>query len=271
VDVLHVSPHPDDELIGAPATLFALRDAGHRIVNFAASLGAPHAAERRRLELEEACRRAGLELLIAKEPFGSVSRGGPGPRDAAQGALTEELAGLLATRRFDLVVGPTPHEGHPGHELVARAIRAVLTRVTTPNRWWLWHLWGGLPIPTTVVPFDDERMREIKHALHAHRGELERNDYTALVSGRATATRVLAPELVFGFGSAGLHQPYAEITTEAIRHDDGRWLLGSPRILDPWRPFPAATTIDISWWMNEPSVTERLGVAPDHARLFGSE
>jgi LmbE family N-acetylglucosaminyl deacetylase len=27
--VLHLAPHPDDELIGAPATLMALRDAGH--------------------------------------------------------------------------------------------------------------------------------------------------------------------------------------------------------------------------------------------------
>ena len=33
--LLHLSPHPDDELAGMPATLMALRDAGWRIVNLA--------------------------------------------------------------------------------------------------------------------------------------------------------------------------------------------------------------------------------------------
>jgi len=31
--VLHLAPHPDDEALGAPATLLALRDAGHRVIN----------------------------------------------------------------------------------------------------------------------------------------------------------------------------------------------------------------------------------------------
>ena len=37
--VLHISPHPDDELMGAPATLMALRDAGHEVTNLALTLG----------------------------------------------------------------------------------------------------------------------------------------------------------------------------------------------------------------------------------------
>jgi LmbE family N-acetylglucosaminyl deacetylase len=267
VDVLHVSPHPDDELIGAPATLMALRDAGSRIVNFAASLGAPRtAADRRRAELEEACRRAGFELVVAQHPFGSLSRSGPEAREAARRALTDELAWLLNTEQFDLVVAPSPHDRHPGHELVARAVHTVLTRAASPDRWWLWHLWGELPIPTTVVPFDAERMQEIAYALDAHRGELDRNDYRALVSGRATASRVLAPELVFGFGGHALSQPYAELTTEAVRHDDGRWLLGSPRILDSAHPFPSPTTTDITWWLNAPSITDRLEATRDQPK-----
>jgi len=34
--VLHLAPHPDDEALGAlgaPATLLALRDASHRLIN----------------------------------------------------------------------------------------------------------------------------------------------------------------------------------------------------------------------------------------------
>ena len=46
--VLHISPHPDDELVGAPATLMALRDAGHEVTNLALSLGRPEDHDRRR-------------------------------------------------------------------------------------------------------------------------------------------------------------------------------------------------------------------------------
>ena len=42
-----------------PATLMALRDAGWRIVNLACGLGRPAQHQRRRAEVEEACRRAG--------------------------------------------------------------------------------------------------------------------------------------------------------------------------------------------------------------------
>ena len=85
--VLHASPHPDDELIGAPATLMALRDAGHEIVNLACSFGRPADAATRRAEVEEACRRAGFELVADVEPVE-----------------------LLRERSFDLVIGPSPHD-----------------------------------------------------------------------------------------------------------------------------------------------------------------
>ena len=55
--ILHVAPHPDDESIGAVATLLALRHAKHEVINLACSLGRLE-PERRRLELETACGRA---------------------------------------------------------------------------------------------------------------------------------------------------------------------------------------------------------------------
>ena len=45
--VLHLSPHPDDEVVGMPATLMALRDAGWRVVNLACGLGRPARHQRR--------------------------------------------------------------------------------------------------------------------------------------------------------------------------------------------------------------------------------
>ena len=47
----------------------ALRDAGHEIVNVACSLGRAAQVGRRRADLEEACRRAGFELVVLERPF----------------------------------------------------------------------------------------------------------------------------------------------------------------------------------------------------------
>ena len=67
--VLHLSPHPDDEVLGAGATLLGLREAGHRVINLACSLGRPEQQERRRAEVTEACRRAGFELIVHDPPL----------------------------------------------------------------------------------------------------------------------------------------------------------------------------------------------------------
>jgi len=228
--VLHASPHPDDELIGAPATLMALRDAGHQIVNLACSLGRPEDAATRRAELEEACRRAGFELLL--------------PEDSLS------VADVLRSRSFDLVVGPSPHDRHPAHETIGRALVAA-----APERLWLWGLWGALPFPTTVVEYDERRVEEIQHALEAHESQLSRNDYRRLVTGRGLASSVLGAELTFGFGSQGLAGRYAELTTEVV-HTEAGWRLGAPRLLDAEDPFPAPTEREIGGWLHSPSAVD---------------
>jgi LmbE family N-acetylglucosaminyl deacetylase len=225
--VLHASPHPDDELIGAPATLMALRDAGHEIVNLACSFGRPDDAATRRAELEEACRRAGFELVADVEPLE-----------------------LLRERSFDLVIGPSPHDRHPAHETIGRALVAAAT-----ERLWLWGIWGALPFPTTIVEYDDARLQEIHHALEAHESQVGRNDYRRLVEGRGLASTVLGAELVFGFGSPGLAGPYAELTTEVVCTGSG-WRLGAPRVLAVDDPFPAPTDRDIGGWLHARSAVD---------------
>jgi hypothetical protein len=83
--------------------------------------------------------------------------------------------------------------------------------------------------------FDRSRLDEILHALAAHSGELERNDYARLVRARAEAAATLAPELLFGFGSAAAPGPaYAELLTEVLPGERGP---GAPRWLDPASPL----------------------------------
>ena len=147
--VLHVSPHPDDECMGAPATLLALRDAGARIVNYACGLGRPADHERRRAELVEACRRGGLELRIADPPL-ALSRGDD--LVAAERELTSRLASLCRALHPAIVVSSSPHDGHHAHELVGRAVRDALAGSGTA--WWMWGIWADLPFPTLLTAFD---------------------------------------------------------------------------------------------------------------------
>ena len=246
ITAIHLSPHPDDEAIGAPATLLALRAAGHRVINVACGLGRPDQVRRREAELREACARGGLELVVL-DPQLECSR------------VADWVAAHIVEDDVDLVVSPSPHDGHRGHELVGRAAREGIARSGRGTRWWAWGLWADLPLPTLVTEFGEARMADVLAMLAAHAGELDRNDYAALVRCRAVAHRILGAERVFGFGSAGLDGPYAELLTELGVHG-GRWMAYEPRRLDAASPLSGAPgERSLSWWLDEPSFRDRLG------------
>jgi LmbE family N-acetylglucosaminyl deacetylase len=248
--VLHVAPHPDDELLGSPATLLALADAGHDVVNLAVSLGTVQDRARREAELREASARIGFELRVCSPPI-DISRDDDLP--LAQARLTEELLGADA---FDLLIGPSPHDGHHGHEVVGRAVLAAAERRRVPV--WLWALWSELPVPTILHPFERAAIERITDALSAYTGELARNDYRRLLAPRAEVTAVLGPERVFGFGAQGIPAPYAEALCEVVPAS-GELLLGTPRLLDPLAPLAASSETEVGAWLRGPSPRDMLG------------
>lgn len=258
VKVLHVSPHPDDELVGAPATLMALRDAGHEITNLALSLGRPDDHDRRRIEVVEACRRAGFELVIAEPP---IAMSTADDRVAAEERVRWQLAMALdGPDAPDLVVGPSPHDVHHAHELAGRAIRDSLADREGSPSWWMWAIWGDLPFPTTVTTFDDRRASEIAEALSAHEGEMARADHRVHVDARGRLTAITAAEKVFGFGAPALATDRAEAVTEVVRHE-GQWVLGAPRVLDATQPLGHPTSRIVTTWLEAPSARQ-LGGGP---------
>ena len=232
--ILHLAPHPDDEALGAGATLLALREAGHHVINLACGLGRPADHGRRLAEVREACRRADFELIVHDPPL-EISLGDD--LELARRRLGATLTELLARRGVDVLVSPSPHDGHHGHEVVGRAAGDALGAIGPPAPpWWMWGLWADLGRPTLVVPFDESRLAGVLDVLAAHAGELARNDYAALVPARATVARVLGAERAFGYGRLGLEAPYAEVLTELTRTEDG-WLPAAPRLLDPRDPL----------------------------------
>jgi LmbE family N-acetylglucosaminyl deacetylase len=232
--VLSVAPHPDDELLGAPVLLMALRDAGWRILNLACSLGRPADRSRRRLELEEACRRARFELLIP-------DRAPPMGRDDDLAAAREPLAELIMQTALAsdarVIVGPSPEDAHHAHELVGLSIRDAtegLSRLVTVVEW---GVWSDLRHPNLILWYGKPRLEEILHALAAHEGELRRARFDSMLEARGVVHAVLGPERVFGHGVAGREvvgaeaaddDAYAELLTEQRWNPATGWIRGGP-------------------------------------------
>ena len=253
VRILHISPHPDDEMIGAPATLLALRDAGHHVTNLALSLGRPADHERRRAEVTAACRRAGLILVVADPPI-AMSSGDDSV--AAEQAVRALIADALdGPDPPGIIIGPCHHDVHHGHELTGRAIRDEVAARPDAPPWWIWAIWGDLPLPTLITTYSDACAQQIDNALSAHELEMERADHRVHVDMRGRAMVVLAPEKAFGFGAPALGAPRAEVLTEVI-HRDGQWLLGTPRVLNPASPLVEPRAISVDAWLAAPSARD---------------
>jgi LmbE family N-acetylglucosaminyl deacetylase len=252
--VLHLSPHPDDELIGSPATLLALQSFGFKIINVACSLGRKEDRTRRKAELEEACRRVGFDLIIPPNLPG-ISAGDDLVK--AENALANIVQNLIAEIKPAILFSPSPHDGHHGHEVIGRVARRAIEGSLV--RWWMWGLWADLPVPNIVTPFNEDKLSQILYGLEAHAGEIERNDYRKLVSARASANAILAAERVFGFGSQSIDTPYAEVVMEAVPFE-GDLLLGSARILQANNVLISPRSSSLTPWITQTSVRDALGL-----------
>ena len=255
--VVHVAPHPDDEAVGCPAALLHLQDRGWHVVSVIASLGFPEQWERRRSEAEEASLRAGFEPVFLDPPL-DISLRDDLARATAR--VASELPPIVRGYGATIVVSPSPHDVHHGHEVVGRGVqRAVESSLPPTLRWWMWGVWGDLPSPNVYLGFGEDELARVLHILEAYAGELERNDFRRLVTGRATANAVLGSERVFGFGSPAVSpRPYAEVLTE-VRHLHGRFMASEPHELDEGRAPEPAFSLDLSAWVRSPSAHQLVG------------
>ena len=217
---LHVSPHPDDEILGCGATLVALQVSGWRVVNLACSLGRVADHDRRRAELDASIAVLGVEGTVASPP---VAMSSGDDLAAAEQQVTVLVAAAASELGAELLLSPDPNEGHPAHALVGRAVRDA---ATTCSRWWAWGLWRDVQTPNRYVPYGDDVLSRLIEALACHAGEVARNPYTDLLPARARVAAILGSELVHGFGSGpAAPDPYADLLEERVRSDTGGWQL----------------------------------------------
>ncbi len=131
--VVLVAPHPDDELLGAGATLAAACDAGTEVRVVAATDGEmshPHLSDdgraalvvRRLAETADAYAAAGIRADRVRL---SLPDGGAAGREADrwEADLAEGLAPMLDGAATCLV--PWAHDGHPDHDACGRMARRL--------------------------------------------------------------------------------------------------------------------------------------------------
>jgi LmbE family N-acetylglucosaminyl deacetylase len=254
--IVHVAPHPDDEALGCPGALLHLVDRGWNVVSVLVSLGFPDQWERRRAEFEEASRRARFVPVILDPPC-ALSLSDDLARATERVAM--ELPRILDEHGAAVVVSPSPHDVHHGHETVARGVQRALATLPSSIRWWMWGIWGDLPAPNMFFPFGQPALARMVHILEAYAGEIERNDYRRLLSGRATTNAVLGSERVFGFGAAAASpRPFAEVLTE-VRRIDGKWMASIAHELDDGPLSDDQFTLDLTAWVESPSVHQLVG------------
>ncbi|MFC5061728.1 PIG-L deacetylase family protein [Actinomycetospora atypica] len=140
--VVVLAPHPDDEVLGAGATLAAWAAAGTEVVVVAVTdgegshPGSPTLVPADLVRLRDAERRRALERL----GLGGSRLVRAGLPDGHVAAHRDELADLLHGELLpgDTVLAPLSGDGHPDHDAVADVAGA-----TTLPVWryavWLWH------------------------------------------------------------------------------------------------------------------------------------
>jgi LmbE family N-acetylglucosaminyl deacetylase len=243
-------------MLGCPGVLLHLLDRGWLVVSVLASLGLAAQHNRRRAEFVEASRRAGFEPVILDPPL-NISL--PDDLDGASDRLAFELPQIAFEFDATVVVSPSPHDVHHGHEAVGRGVQRAVAALPTSTRWWMWGIWGELPAPNVFFPFGEPELRRMETILEAYEGELERNDYRRLLTGRATANAVLGSERVFGFGSpAASALPYAEVLTE-VRRIGERWIASAAHHLDDGPLSDAQFIADLTAWVESPSARQLMG------------
>ncbi len=174
---LILSPHPDDETLGAGGLIARLRSAGMPVTVVAVTDGErsysnfPDLAAVREREQTEALQHLGVDRSSIHRlhlPDSNVA--------ACEARLTAALLPLID--RETIVVTPWQHDFHPDHEACGRAAAAAAQPAgasLVSYFFWTWH--RGTPatlegLPLVALPLHQDELHRKKAALLCHQSQL---------------------------------------------------------------------------------------------------
>src|ERR1700727_27444 len=177
--VVVVSPHPDDETLGAGGFIAFQQSVGVDVTIVAVTDGenaypdCPELGDQRRVEQEQALACLGVpkeRILRFKLPDSSVG--------SRQAELYEHLSSLVSNQTH--LIAPWKGDFHPDHEVCGRAAEEVARSRGAMLTWyffWTWHF--GAPellkdLNVRRFPLNNGSLRAKSRALVEHRSQLIR-------------------------------------------------------------------------------------------------
>ena len=259
VRVLHLAPHPDDEVIGAPARSWRSATSATRF----STTPAASAAGRTGHDAAPRWRRP------ADAP---ASRWSTPPASPCPGLrATTLMPPRSGWRRSSTSCCPRARSTSSCLRLRTTGTRGTSSSAAPPRPPLRPRRRSLVDVGAVGGPAPADHHRPVRRRSPARgpvrargpprRGRPQR--HRQLVSGRASANRILGAERVFDWSDDArkVEFPpgagYAELVTEAVRVGDA-WRLGRRGLIAPGDPLAAPSETDVGWWIAAASVTQQL-------------
>jgi LmbE family N-acetylglucosaminyl deacetylase len=192
VNVLVVSPHPDDESIGCGGAIATHAAGGDRVMVLWLTSGEAGAGEDdpdRARAVREAESLAAAEVLgVAQHNFLRLPDGG---LETAVPAAAQAISGMIDDLDPEIVYAPHALEDHSDHVAAFHAARDGIAASKTGSILYCYEVWTPLTWFDVVLPIDDQIGRKLD-AVACYRSQLERFHFDRAVEGLAAYRGALA-------------------------------------------------------------------------------
>jgi LmbE family N-acetylglucosaminyl deacetylase len=192
VNVLVVSPHPDDESIGCGGAIATHVEAGDQVSVLWLTSGeagagqVDHGAARAIREAESLA--AAAVLGIAHHRFLALPDGG---LETSMSAATEAITGMIDDLGAGIVYAPHGKENHPDHVAGFNAARDGITASQLGSALYCYEVWTPLVWFDVVLPIDDQIEKKLE-AVACYASQLEHYRFDRAVEGLAAYRGALA-------------------------------------------------------------------------------
>lgn len=228
--VAYCAPHPDDESLSGALAVRLRLEQGARVTNVAVTLGSdPNQRERRRRELESACRVLGFDLVIPGLASSCPPMGFDRVNTAAREAEPEEwarsvqaLAAIFDREQPEAVFAPHASDfnrTHVGtHQLVLDALDVHLSRQPGASVILIeTEYWHQLAEPNLLVAVTPDIAAIQMTAAAEHGGEMARAPFHLLHPCRLLDNARRGSEVVGGQGKPAQPFAFAELYRVSFR------------------------------------------------------
>lgn len=193
MNVMILSPHPDDECIVGSLALRLQKENNAHIVNVAVTLGSDKKRQKARMkELENACELLDMELVVLAEDWTKKRK---------------ELKSLIQKYQPHVILAPHVKDKHPTHIKTGQLLTKAVDSKTSCIVAWT-EFWGQLDKPNTLVEVPEELLSLQMEALTCHVGEVERNPYHLRLPGWMMDNVRRGSEIIAGKGTSSPDIPF---------------------------------------------------------------